>query len=121
MTETTADPDQVALGRRLRETREYLGLSQQHVTAGTGIPRTAISEIERGNRRVDSLELRRLARFFRYPVSYFYGEEPDQTETTAVLGRVLNDLEPEDREQILRFAQYLTFTGRTRKPGDGAP
>lgn len=115
MTDATSDPDQVALGQRLKEIREYLGLSQQHVTAGTGIPRTAISEIERGHRRVDSLELRKLARFFRYPVSYFLGEEPDQTEATAVLGRVLNELAPEDREQILRFAQYLTFTGRTRR------
>ena len=53
--------DAVRLAQRLRDTREYLDLSQQFVSDQTGIPRSAISDIERGERRVDSLELKRLA------------------------------------------------------------
>jgi transcriptional regulator with XRE-family HTH domain len=114
MTESESDEDQKTLGRRLKEAREYLNLSQQFVTASTGIPRTAISEIERGQRRVDSLELRKLARVYRMPVSHFLGDEAGPVETTAVLGRVLQDLPTEDQREVLTFAQFLTAR-RSRK------
>ena len=53
------------LSERLKKTREYLNFSQQWVSERTGIPRVAISEIERSARRVDSLELKKLARLYR--------------------------------------------------------
>ena len=53
------------LGKRFREVREYLGFSQQMVSDRTGIARSAISDIERGTRKVDSLELKKLARLYR--------------------------------------------------------
>lgn len=108
MTEYEGDEEQKVLGRKLKEAREYLNLSQQFVTAATGIPRTAVSEIERGQRRVDSLELRKLARVYRMPVSHFLGDEVGPVETTAVLGRVLEDLPAEDQQEVLTFAQFLT-------------
>jgi transcriptional regulator with XRE-family HTH domain len=47
--------DAEQLARRLREAREFLNLSQQFVAEQTGIPRSAVSDIERGSRRVESL------------------------------------------------------------------
>ncbi len=111
----TVDEEQKTLGRRLKKAREYLNLSQQYVTASTGIPRTAISEIERGGRRVDSLELRKLARVYRMPVSHFLGDEPEPVETTAFLGRVIQDLPAEDQQEVLSFAQYLAYARKNRK------
>ena len=35
--------DQAAIASRLKEAREYLGLSQQEVADATGIPRSAVS------------------------------------------------------------------------------
>ncbi|MFI6997159.1 helix-turn-helix domain-containing protein [Nocardia sp. NPDC050175] len=105
--------DQTALAKRLRETREYLGLSQQHVSSVTGIARSAISEIERGNRKVDSLELRKLARLYQYPANYFLGEENPSSEPTTALGRVLVDLTNDDYEQVRKFAEYLSYSRRT--------
>ena len=61
-----ADPTWGEIGTRLREIREYLSLSQQVVASSTGIARSAISDIERGVRKVDSLELRKLARLYRH-------------------------------------------------------
>lgn len=110
-----SDQDQKDLGRRLKEAREYLNLSQQYVTSATGIPRTAISEIERGQRRVDSLELRKLARVYRIPVSRLLGDDTIPIETAAVLGRVLQDLPAEDQQEVLDFAQYLTYVKRNKK------
>jgi transcriptional regulator with XRE-family HTH domain len=98
------------LSERLKKTREYLNFSQQWVSERTGIPRAAISEIERGARRVDSLELKKLARLYRYPVSYFLDEDLDAIpaeHAVAGLPRQLTNLKPEDLAQVMKFAQFL--------------
>ncbi|MBE5494373.1 helix-turn-helix domain-containing protein [Mycobacteroides abscessus] len=117
-TEDNEDFDQDALAVRLREVREYLGLSQQYVASATGIARTAVSEIERGNRKVDSLELRKFARLYRHPVSYFLGVDDEAFAVGAALGRVLVDLNSGDHDEVLRFAQFLQFQ---RGRGDQTP
>lgn len=101
------------LGGRLREIREYLNFSQQHVSDRTGIPRSAISDIERGARKVDSLELKKLARLYRYPVGYFLDEQIDADagdHAVALLARRLTSLTDADRDQVMRFAAFLAFS-----------
>jgi transcriptional regulator with XRE-family HTH domain len=106
--------DQQSLATRLREVREYLGLSQQYVSSATGIPRAAISEIERGNRKVDSLELRKLAKLYHHPVSYFLGVEDQPSDVSPALGRVLIELTSGDHDEVLRFAEFLKFQRNQR-------
>lgn len=105
------------LGSRLKEIREYLGISQQNVAAATGIPRSAVSDIERGQRKVDSLELRKLSKLYRYPVSYLLGEAADDesVEPVSALARVFDDLAEQDRQEVLKFADYLRFSARADK------
>lgn len=105
------------LGRRLREAREYLNLSQQFVADKTGIPRSAVSDIERGVRKVDSLELRKLARLYMHPVGFFLGEQEPSPEVRA-LARAVTDLTDQDRAEVLRFAQFLRYSAEAerRKP-----
>jgi transcriptional regulator with XRE-family HTH domain len=100
------------LATRLREAREYLNLSQQFVADKTGIPRSAVSDIENGRRKVDSLELRKLARLYMYPVAYFLGEEEADEEVRA-LARAVTDLTEDDRAEVVRFAQFLRFSAET--------
>lgn len=106
--------DAQQLARRLREAREFLNLSQQFVAEQTGIPRSAISDIERGTRRVESLELKRLADLYRMPVDYFLGNEPDQDlagsagdPTVQALARAAREMSEQEKEQVLRFALFL--------------
>ena len=101
--------EQQQLGKRLKDVREYLSLSQQFVADKTGIPRSAVSDIERGERRVDSLELRKLARLYMYPVGYFLGEEEAGDEVRA-LARAVTDLTDGDRAEVVRFAQFLRYS-----------
>jgi transcriptional regulator with XRE-family HTH domain len=109
MPEPSDSAEWIALGRRLREVREYLNLSQQYVADKSGMARSAISDIERGVRKVDSLELRKLSKLYMYPVSYFLGEEkPD--EAIRALARAVVDLTDHDRAEVLRFAQFLRFS-----------
>jgi len=100
------------LATRLREVREYLNLSQQFVADKTGIPRSAVSDIERGVRKVDSLELRKLARLYMYPVGYFLGEE-EVADDVRVLARAVTDLTEGDRAEVVRFAQFLRYSAET--------
>jgi transcriptional regulator with XRE-family HTH domain len=97
---------------RLRDVREYLGLSQQYVADKTGIARSAVSDIERGVRKVDSLELRKLAHLYMYPVGYFLGDEEVDEEVRA-LARAVTDLTENDRAEVVRFAQFLRYSAET--------
>ena len=64
------------IGRRLREARENCGLSQQVAADAVGIPRTAVTQLEAGNRAVSTLELAQLAELYKRPVADFFGEQP---------------------------------------------
>jgi transcriptional regulator with XRE-family HTH domain len=113
---TNSDAEANALAQRLKETRSYLNLSQQYVSEQTGLPRSAISEIENGRRRVDSLELKRLARVYGYPTSFFLGdEEPADDESVIALARLAGEMSESDRQEILRFATYLRHAGRNAR------
>lgn len=105
------DTDQrTRLGQRLKATREYLGLSQQQVAERTGIVRSAVSDIERGVRKVEVMELQKLARLYRLPASYFLDEEEaaDAGEhALAGLPRTTRPLSEGDRIEVAKFIQYL--------------
>lgn len=103
------------LGDRLREARKYLGLKQEEVATYLKIPRTALTDIENGQRRVEVIELTRLAKLYRQPVAFFTGE--DEASATlpvdvAHLARRAADLSPEDRDELGRFAEYLRTRAR---------
>jgi transcriptional regulator with XRE-family HTH domain len=99
-----------ALGERLREARKYLGLKQGEVAEYLKIQRTALSEIEAGNRRVEAFELKRLAKLYRQPVAYFVGDDDAAGSLpvdVAHLARRAAGLSPKDRNELGRFAEYL--------------
>jgi transcriptional regulator with XRE-family HTH domain len=110
---STVDAAADELARRLREQRSFLNLSQQFVAEQTGIPRTAISDIERGTRRVESLELKRLAKLYRMPVSFFLNSDSEdagealEDPTVTALARTAKQMGQEEKEQVLRFAMFL--------------
>ena len=110
------------LGARLRDARDYLGLSQEEVARSLGIPRSALSNIETGQRRVDALELKRLAELYKRPVGYFTGEAPVQSglpEDIAHLARAAAGLSDRDRQELSRFADYLRARAQAEQAGDG--
>ena len=99
-----------ALGERLKEARKYLGLKQDEVAKYLRIQRSALSEIEAGNRRVEAIELTRLAKLYRQPVGYFTGEDAAASSLpvdVAHLARRAAELSHDDRAELGRFAEYL--------------
>jgi transcriptional regulator with XRE-family HTH domain len=111
------EKEQLRLAARLREAREYVGISQEFVAESLSIPRAAISALESGKRKVSSLELKDLAKLYKRPVAYFLDESrpsPDETldSTTRALFRATKNLSDEDRQQVVRFAEFLRDAGR---------
>ena len=108
--------EQVALGARLKESREYVGLLQEDVATALGIPRTSVHALEAGKRKVTGLELRRLARLYRRPVGWLLGEEEVELDDAEPLFRAAAALSESDREQVLRFAEFLAAAGKPGAP-----
>ena len=110
------ESEQQELAARLREAREYIGLLQEDVARALGIPRASVSALESGKRRVSSLELRRLGRLYRRPVGWLLGED-HEIDVSAPLFRATATLSDNDKEQVLRFAEFLAGAGRPGSAG----
>ncbi|MFC5679096.1 helix-turn-helix domain-containing protein [Aeromicrobium endophyticum] len=103
--------EQIEVAHRLRSARETLGLTQEDVASALGIPRTSVIAMEAGKRNVTALELRRLARLYQREVAWLLGEGPETVDEGSAenqaLFRATANLSEEDKEQVLRFAQFL--------------
>lgn len=98
------------LGERLRQAREYVGFSQDEVASFLKVPRTAVTNMESGQRKVEALELKRLAELYRQPVGHFTGEDEASASLpadVAHLARQAAKLSVKDREELGRFADFL--------------
>ncbi len=114
--------DRQQLGARLRKAREYLGLSQDEVAKYLDIPRTALSHIESGQRRIDALELKKVAVIYKRPVAYFTGDDQGEEglpEDVAHLARAAAGLSEGDRQELNRFADYLRSRAQSERSSDG--
>jgi transcriptional regulator with XRE-family HTH domain len=122
--ESAAGVAHLQIGQRLREARTYLGLSQEFVAEHLGVPRASVSAMESGKRKVTGLEIKRLAALYKQPVAYFLDADDTESqpglaisdETSRALFRTARDLTAQDREQVLRFAQFLRQAGKAPVP-----
>lgn len=111
--------DEVKLGRRLKEAREFLGLSQESVSAAMNLPRATISALEGGKRKVSGVELQRFATLYRRDIEFFFRSEPEpEDHLVAALFRATKELNEQDREQVLKFAEFLKHAGPAPRPSD---
>lgn len=99
-----------AIAQRLRDAREYVGLSQDEVANALGVSRPAVSQIESGGRKVEATELHLLARLYRRSVDYLLtGNDPAQPDSAqlAFLARAVKGLSDKDLDEVARFAAFL--------------
>ena len=95
------------LGARLKGARESAGLSQEEVARELGVPRPAVSQMEQGKRRVEALELGRLARLYDRTLAHFAEDDRVGSSRLEALHRTATALSERDRDEVLRFAEYI--------------
>ena len=99
--QTQRRPDD--LNRRLRRLRLAAGMSQSDVGKNIGLPRSAVTQIELGNRDLSADELVRFAAAF-------------QRSPTALLtpsNEFDNDQNSEDNEVLIEFQDALKSSGES--------
>jgi Zn-dependent peptidase ImmA (M78 family)/transcriptional regulator with XRE-family HTH domain len=119
--------DLQTLGKRLRDARVNSGISQERAAEVIGAPRTAIANIEAGNRSVSSLELAKLAKLYIRNPADFLSDTDNATEKMPIailrLSKESSDPEAIQRE-ISRWvavcqegAQIEQLLGRKQRTG----
>lgn len=107
--------ERVRLGTRLKESREYRGYSQEEIARHLEVSRSAISQMESGNRRVEALELQKLSALYRCSMDELTGGANVYT-SVQMVARAAKGLSEKDRNEVIRFARFLQ--SRSRNGGD---
>ncbi len=105
--------DREKIAAKLKEAREYLGLSQQEVAGAVKLSRSAISLIETAHRGVEALELKALAKLYQQPIGFFTGEEAQTMgDDVTILAKQVAKLSQQDRDELMRFSEYLVLRSK---------
>jgi len=96
-------------GTRLRETRKYLEFSEEEVARHLGLSKSEFTDMEGGGRQLQDSELRALAKLYGTTVESFIGTDRAMPgwELFPDLDKASADLSTADRNEVLRFAQFL--------------
>lgn len=115
-TDEEGDADRVRLGRRLKEARDYVGLSQEEVAFALSISRPAVGNIESGSRKVEAFELSKLSDLYGRTVEYLLtGNAPPEDTRVAFLARATKGLSDSDLDELARFAAFLKNSPKTNR------
>ena len=71
MGKTIYSEDHIHMVKRLIEARKKVQLSQKEVSKLIGKSQSYISKIESGQRRIDIVQLKELAKVYKKPIDYF--------------------------------------------------
>jgi transcriptional regulator with XRE-family HTH domain len=105
-----------ALALRLREAREFVGLSQEEVAIALRISRTAVTHIESGFRKVEAVELNRLSALYGQSVDFLLeGQAKKEDARLSFLARATQGLTQRDMDELERFAAFLRNAPKKRR------
>jgi transcriptional regulator with XRE-family HTH domain len=113
------------VGRRMRQRREYLGISQGRLGRHLGLTFSQVQKYEKGSNRIGAGRLYLIAEFLGVPVQYFFeglglavAEEPQaarsgrRSEEMAVLEEAFRSIGDSDtRRSVLALVRSLAATG----------
>ncbi len=124
--------DLVSLGKRLKKAREDRGFTQEAAASELGIPRTAVVQLEAGNRSISTLELSQFADLYSRPIAEFFSDGPltENMEEDPILAihRVTDTFkgEPAVQQEVLRCVEICREAADLerllgKKPRSGPP
>lgn len=90
---------------RLRNARERLSLSQEYVAKYLGVTRTAVTQMENGNRKISGDELEKLCRLYGISADYALGIKSEMT-SSEIFTRSFESLPDNDKMEILNLIEF---------------
>jgi transcriptional regulator with XRE-family HTH domain len=103
--------DRTALGQRIRQAREQRGLSQEELAALIGKDQRAVSEYERGKRRIAVNDLPAFAQVLGVPLAYFYEETLSPDDFDVALLREFHRLTtPQAKQAAIDIVRIFSDT-----------
>ncbi|KYC34753.1 hypothetical protein WA1_49385 [Scytonema hofmannii PCC 7110] len=115
------------LGQRLRLAREQTGMSQAEAAVALGITPAALSQYEKGKRRVEALLLEALSKLYGVPISYFFSHEVLIADWEAGLRSMSKDFSSTGKAGIsylinkIRILEELYLLNETSFPNSPHP
>ncbi|OGP91544.1 MAG: hypothetical protein A2031_09180 [Deltaproteobacteria bacterium RBG_19FT_COMBO_43_11] len=103
------------IGKMIQKAREEAGLSQEELSSRLGYTQAALSNYELGKRRLYLANIEQIAKELNKPLNYFLedaaekvkaGQEKAQDETISEINKLLSELPPEERKNILEYIQW---------------
>lgn len=117
--------DQKSFGERLRGLREAAGWTQVDLARRLSLDRSTVACYEAGRRTPDVHTAARIAALFGVSVDYLLGRTdvrqpaaPSRTsddELERAIVALRGQLSPEDREEILKFIEWVKERNRRRR------
>ncbi len=96
------------IGKRLRDARNRVGLTQRQVAAVLGISESTISYWESGQRGLDLSSLSRLCEIYGYSVSSMLEDSPNSNPAISVALRAKNVAESD--LQVISWAKRIAMS-----------
>ena len=81
------DSIDVHVGKRVRERRVQLGMSQKTLAGAVGVSFQQIQKNERGTNRIGASRMMELSNVLDVPISFFFDDLPPQPPLKGVVGR----------------------------------
>lgn len=117
--------DYEPIGERLRQTRDSAQMSQQEVAAYLGITASALSQYEKGKRRIEALQLEKLGHLYGVPLGVFFGRSEPKADWEEALRAMARDLSSVSKAGISYLIEQVktlaTFYKITNFPVPGIP
>ena len=93
------------IGLKLRKAREYMGLTQEQVANILNLGRDAILRIEKGTRKIDAEELKKLSQLYKISMNEIM-EDKEYTSNSQAFARGFEELSEKDKKEILDLIKF---------------
>lgn len=94
------------IGEKLRQLREYMGLTQNQVASILEVGRDAIIRIEKGIRKIDIQELIKFSKLYSISIDELIKNETENQYKQEMFARGFGSLSEKDKKEILDLIKY---------------
>ncbi|SHG37870.1 Helix-turn-helix [Thermosyntropha lipolytica DSM 11003] len=113
------------IGRKIQMAREEKGLTQEQLAKALGCSQSALSNYEKGKRRLYLSHMEKLSEILEKPLEYFLESSPSNKDWSSSSANnaelidkitfLLKDLDTEDLKEISSYIEYLKWRKKERR------